>query len=488
MLNAVHTVKNNLGLTFLYLSVLIVSSFTRLFQLGSIKTLIFDEKYYVKDGYSILNYGYEKQWISNYSDNGKPYWEELMGLNSEQFAAGNYVIASSEYWSAHPPLGKIFIALGMFFAGHDSPFGWRIASAAAGIITVGLTMILAYVLFKKHSVAIAAGLMVGIDGLMIPMSRISYLDSFLTMLLIGSTLFAVLFYKTAKVKYLYFAAITAGLAMGVKWSTFFFILFGLIALIIWEIVSNRNTGNIRFLVKYGSAGVISIISYVSVWIPWMLTYGYNSAGNIIGSISQLYTNHFNMFKTLKGASNGVFNNTSFLEWMTVSRPSFIYYEYVNESMAKVIITMPNLALWFPAVLALIIATVRSLFLKKSNPNLVPLLIVFTSLWLPWILQYDRITFQYYASSFTPYLYIILAYYFILFTHSKINRMIKQNLVFVWVILSALWAVFMFNISTGISNPTPAANIGFIESWYEVLDDSIFYDTTQDGYDGSMQIY
>lgn len=470
-----------------YFAVLLGSFFVRFFNIDNVRSLIFDEKYYVKDGYSVLKYGYEKQWLDGYGDTGKTYWEKLMLVNNEQFVSGDYNIANDDYWSAHPPLGKIFIALGMLVGGYDNPAGWRLASVVAGTVIAGLTMVAAFMLFRKHSVAILAGVMVGSDGMMVAMSRVGYLDIFQTMLLLASFVVVLKYLQNSNVGWLYVAAVFAGFAMGVKWSTFYFILLGLTALTVWHFSKyNKKYGRVKVW-HYVGAGFVSIVAYFSTWVLWLATYASTVSTTLWGKISLLISEHFRMIDVLSGATGKIINNTNFVEWMMVSRPSLIFYEKTSNTTGSIIATMPNLVFWFTAVAALTFFTIKSLTPKTNNNyNTIPLLIIILSLWLPWVFQNDRITFQYYSSAFTPYLYILGAYFIICLFKVKKYRILLKPLLIMWFVLAAAFMVFVYNINTGVHSNLNDYGVLFLERWYIFMENSIFYDKTQDGWPHGFQ--
>ena len=77
----------------------ILAAFIRLPGLGTIRTLIFDETYYVKDAYSQIALGYEGSWAK---DTDPAFISgDFSGLSAE----GGYVV--------HPSVGKWLIGLGM---------------------------------------------------------------------------------------------------------------------------------------------------------------------------------------------------------------------------------------------------------------------------------------------------------------------------------------------------------------------------------------
>jgi dolichyl-phosphate-mannose-protein mannosyltransferase len=104
---------------------------------------VFDETYYVKDGYSLLVSGYERSWPDKAND---------------AFVAGNpNVLLNTPEYVVHPPVGKWMIAAGMWLFGADNPFGWRFAAALTGTLSVALLALIAQKLFGSLVLAAQLG-------------------------------------------------------------------------------------------------------------------------------------------------------------------------------------------------------------------------------------------------------------------------------------------------------------------------------------------
>jgi dolichyl-phosphate-mannose-protein mannosyltransferase len=84
----------------------------RYVNLGYPNKLVFDETYYAKDAYSLLKFGYERDWPSD--------------ANSKIITGNVDVMQDSPAFVVHPQLGKWLIAVGEHFFGMNS-FGWRFA-------------------------------------------------------------------------------------------------------------------------------------------------------------------------------------------------------------------------------------------------------------------------------------------------------------------------------------------------------------------------
>ena len=121
------------------LIIAVTSFILRIFHLGSIKSYIFDEVYYVDNTRDYLRYGVE-----------------VTGNNSE--------------FIVHPPVGKWLIAMGMKIFG-DNPFGWRITTAVIGSLAILMVALIAHRLFYSPIITGLAGLLMALDGLALVHSR-----------------------------------------------------------------------------------------------------------------------------------------------------------------------------------------------------------------------------------------------------------------------------------------------------------------------------
>ena len=86
---------------------------------------------------------------------------------------------------ARPPLGKLMIAAGMEIGG-DNAFGWRIAGAACGALTIAAVYLWAlFLLSDRYLAFVAAGLAL-VNNFVFVMSRIAMMDAFLIFFLMWS--------------------------------------------------------------------------------------------------------------------------------------------------------------------------------------------------------------------------------------------------------------------------------------------------------------
>lgn len=142
----------------------------RVWRLGTPDRFAFDETYYAKDAWGLLNRGF----VQNYQDqvDGKEINDAILSGRTQGIWDDG---ASME---VHPEVGKWMIALGEKAFGMD-PFGWRISAAVVGSLMVLVLCRLARRLTGSTLLGCMAGLLMAFDGLHFVLSRLALLDIFL---------------------------------------------------------------------------------------------------------------------------------------------------------------------------------------------------------------------------------------------------------------------------------------------------------------------
>jgi len=150
----------------------------RLHRLGSPNVLAFDETYYAKDAWSLLHFGYVKEYLKDADGNAKT------DINADIVHGHTSGVWDSDpSMIVHPEVGKWLIALGEKAFGMD-PFGWRISACVVGALMVLVMCRLARRLTGSTALGCVAGLLLSLDGLHFVLSRLALLDIFLAFFLL----------------------------------------------------------------------------------------------------------------------------------------------------------------------------------------------------------------------------------------------------------------------------------------------------------------
>ncbi|PWS45995.1 phospholipid carrier-dependent glycosyltransferase, partial [Streptomyces sp. FT05W] len=144
------------------LLVALVAGVLRFWNLGSPKAVIFDETYYAKDAWALVNQGYEGSWPK---DVDKLILKDPSSVD----------IPVDPGYVVHPPVGKWIIGVGEQLFGF-TPFGWRFMVALLGTLSVLMLCRIGRRLFRSTFLGCLAGTLLAVDGLHFVMSRTALLD------------------------------------------------------------------------------------------------------------------------------------------------------------------------------------------------------------------------------------------------------------------------------------------------------------------------
>src|ERR1700730_17082201 len=139
------------------------------------RALIFDETYYAKDAWSILQHGVE--WVP-VSKTGVPDYANQLILQGHTNIFAPCSGAGCGEYVVQPEVGKLLIAVGEWLFGLNS-FGWRFSSAVFGSLAILLICRIARRMTRSTLLGCLAGLLMSLDGLGFVLSRTGILDIFL---------------------------------------------------------------------------------------------------------------------------------------------------------------------------------------------------------------------------------------------------------------------------------------------------------------------
>jgi dolichyl-phosphate-mannose-protein mannosyltransferase len=154
------------------LAVTALAGFLRFWDLADPPTLQFDEVYYAKDGWSLYEYGYARDWKE----------DAVEAINDGRFSPD--LVKDTPSMVVHPEIGKWLIGAGEQLFGFDS-FGWRFPSAVVGTLMVLVMVRLARRLTRSNLLGGVAGLLLAVDGLHFVLSRLALLDIFVAFFLLS---------------------------------------------------------------------------------------------------------------------------------------------------------------------------------------------------------------------------------------------------------------------------------------------------------------
>lgn len=363
-------------------SVVAAALFLRLFRLGTPNKLIFDEIYYVDGARDFLKFGVE-------------------------------VSANKPEFIVHPPVGKWVIALGIKVFG-DNPFGWRIAVALLGTLSILLIAKIAARIFGALGYGLIAALLTFFDGLNLVMSRTALLDISLTTFLLFATWFLI------DHRFL-LAGLFFGLALGTKWNAIFYILVFATLFIVKEIrersheKSKRNFKETISLIALRKVQlfVVPLAVYLISWIGWFRSprgwsrfWAVDNGGSIFAPIRSFIHYQFEILRFHEGLESRHNYKSSAWQWLLQIRPTSFYYESPQCGAIKCsqeVLALGTPLLWWSGAICLAILLI--FWLQKRNYTVI-LLGVAAGL-LPWFAFPKRTTFSFYSIVFEPWLILAI---------------------------------------------------------------------------------
>ncbi|MEN8581205.1 phospholipid carrier-dependent glycosyltransferase [Burkholderia sp. RS01] len=430
-----------------------VGGVLRFVRLDVPRALVFDETYYVKDAYSLLVSGYERNWPEKANDS---------------FIAGNPgVLLNTPEYVVHPPVGKWMIAAGMWLFGPDNPVGWRFGAALTGTLSIALLALIAQKLFSSVILGALAGLLLAVDGHHLVMSRTSLLDIFLTFWILaafgallmdrddGRRRLALRLARQAAATpagrpsplqllsgpwlgirwWRIVAGVCLGLAVGTKWSGLFFVAgFGLLT-VFWDLSARRIAGirgwTSAGIIKDGILAFASIVpvaavTYAATWTGWFRStdayYRQWAASNpsavwgwLPDAVRSLAHYHLEAFKFHQGLSSEHPYEASAWSWLVMGRPTSFFYESPKQgtpgcdlsNCTSAILSVGNPLIWWGAAVSLVVLLFW--WAGRRDWRAGAILAAVGSGYLPWFLYPERTMFFFYAVSFEPYLILALVY-------------------------------------------------------------------------------
>jgi len=457
-----------------FVLVMVIASVTRLWNLSFPQKLVFDETYYVKDALTLSLEGHEKR------------WPESANVLFESGSVYGYLNEAA--FVVHPPLGKWLIASGMWLLGPENSFGWRISTAIAGILTVAVLMIVAYRLFGSKRLAMAAGLLLAIDGLAITLSRTALLDATLTLFLLLGFLFFLIDQKSSRLliansiaaggktllwfrPWLILSGVTLGAAASIKWSGLYLLAAIGLYVVFSEALLRKNSAEknwqLQSIIKQGPMSFLNLVpaallSYLASWIGWIVTTGGYArdfvANNWLGS---LWKYHEAIYSFHVGLRSEHSYQAHPIGWLIGYRPTAFFYESFafNENGCDVMVgcsyaitALGNPLIWLSATAATLYLVYRYSRNRERTVGLV--LLGLGALYLPWLVFSERTVFQFYAVSFQPWMILALVLVLQLLYRKFISQSALLGRLFLvgYFALAIALALFFLPINLGLMLP------------------------------------
>ncbi|MFJ4964388.1 putative dolichyl-phosphate-mannose--protein mannosyltransferase [Streptomyces sp. ADI96-02] len=426
------------------LLVALVAGVLRFWKLDQPHALIFDETYYAKDAWALVNQGYEGAWPKDV--------DKLILKNPDAVP-----IPTDPGYVVHPPMGKWIIGLGEQMFGF-TPFGWRFMVAVLGTVSVLLLCRIGRRLFRSTFLGCLAGVLLTVDGLHFVMSRTALLDLILMFFVLAA--FGCLLADRDQARRKLAAALPVdaegvlrpdagiaeslrlgwrpwriaagvmlGLAFATKWNGLYVLAaFGVMA-VLWDVGARRTAGAVRpyaavarrdLVPAFVSTVPVAVVTYVASWTGWIVTdkgyyrdwaatEGRGGAWSLLPDwLRSLWHYETQVYDFHVGLTSGHTYESNPWSWIVLGRPVSYFYEEqtgCKESStgkcASEVLAIGTPLLWWAACVALAYVLWRWFFRRDWRAGAIACGVA--AGWLPWFLYQERTIFLFYAVVFVPFL-------------------------------------------------------------------------------------
>ncbi|WP_313897008.1 phospholipid carrier-dependent glycosyltransferase [Streptomyces sp. GC420] len=436
------------------LLITLVAGVLRFWNLGSPRDVIFDETYYAKDAWALVQQGYEGTWPKNAND---------AILDDPQ----RIPLGSDPSYVVHPPVGKWVIGVGEWMFGLD-PFGWRFMVAVLGTLSVLMLCRIGRRLFRSTFLGCLAGALLAVDGLHFVMSRTALLDQVLMFFVLAAFGALLIDRDRARARlaaalpvdpadgrlrpdetvadglrlglrpWRLLAGLCLGLAFATKWNgAVVLVFFGLLT-VLWDVGARRTAGagnpylsvlKRDALPAFVSTVPVAFVTYVASWTGWIVTKdGYfrnwattdGKGGSFtwlpdwVRSLwhyeSEVYSFHVNL-------TSGHTYESNPWSWIVLGRPVSYFYESPEPGTdgcpasetgkcAREVLALGTPLLWWAACFAIVFLVWRWAF--RRDWRAAAILCGIAAVYLPWFKYQERTIFLFYAVVFVPFLCLAVA--------------------------------------------------------------------------------
>ncbi|HYI67601.1 MAG TPA: phospholipid carrier-dependent glycosyltransferase [Candidatus Limnocylindrales bacterium] len=343
---------------------------------------------------------------------------------------------------AHPPLGKWLIGAGIAAFGYDA-FGWRVAVAVAGTLSVALVYLLAWRLLRgivdgsaATVGAIAASGLLATDFLHLVQSRVGMLDAFIALFVIGAVTFAVLDRDQAADRpdrpwwwrltlgrpWLLLAGVCIGAATATKWSGAYVAPAVIVLVVAWAIADQRrrtpDAGRWRaFTIAFRREALPTV---VMLGVVPLLVYVASYTGRMPGAILALPWQPGSVWRGIWDHQQAMLDFHTTLggdhpyqsppwSWALLRRPVAYWFSDQNGAYRE-ILALGNPLTWWPGLVALVVLGIGWWRARWALHRPEPVILgAAVATYLPWLmLSGDRSqTFLWYFLPTVPFLGLAL---------------------------------------------------------------------------------
>lgn len=374
------------------------------------------------------------------------------------------------YENTHPPLGKIFIAIGVLIFGMN-PFGWRFMGTLFGVMMLPVFYVFAKKLFKETWISIVTTILFAFDFMHFAQTRIATIDVFVTFFIILAYFFMYCytrksFYDT-KLKDTFISLGLCGIAMGLSWASkwtgvyasvglcvIFFIHIGqrFREYIYAAMMPNQTTNGIshqhilkNFYPKfYRTIGFCCIFFIVIPAIIYTLSYIPMNDGTDNGLIQRMLDNQKSMFEYHSNLDATHPYSSKWYEWPTMIRPIWYYSGTISDNLKEGISSFGNPLVWWVGIPAFLMVLYLAIMYRDKKASFLTL--GYLSQYLPWVFI-GRIVFIYHYFPSVPFVALMIGYCMKVIVDWRPKL---KPVMFIYAVLAVVLFIMFYPVLTGIA--------------------------------------
>lgn len=382
------------------------------------------------------------------------------------------------YENTHPPLGKIFISLGILAFGMN-PFGWRFSGTLIGILMLPVIYLFVKRLFKRTDIAAFAIILFAVDFMHFAQTRIATIDVYVTFFIILMYYYmykyiSLSFYDTPLKKTfipLGLSGMFMGLGIASKWTgiyagmglaVIFFVTIFKRYFEYKKVTGNRNSSKEDFnavagFKKYTIVTILWCIPFFII-IPAII-YGLSYIPFVRafpdGGIKTIIDNQINMLSYHAFIKDTHPYSSLWWQWPIMTKPIWYYSETISDTVKAGISSFGNPAVWWGGIIAFF-ATVYFSIINKDKKGYF-LIIAYLAQYLPWV-GVSRVLFIYHYFTCVPFVILMVCYvlYYISKLYPLKEKSIKNFRINTYIYLYISLAVILFIMFYPVLSGTPVS--------------------------------
>ncbi|MDR7562730.1 MAG: phospholipid carrier-dependent glycosyltransferase [Armatimonadota bacterium] len=356
----------------------------------------------------------------------KQFFDEIYYARTAQ----EYLTGQPLYEWTHPPLSKLLLAGSVRVFGF-TPWGWRFASALAGVLAIAVLHALGCAVFQDSRKGFVVGVLGTVDSLLLVESRIAKPEIFL--LLFCTAAYAAWWtgLRTRRPGWYLVAALCAGAAAATKWTG----LTSVGILLVASLLALRRGELPAPGLNFAALLLLPAVPYAASYLPHLLR------GESLADLLRLHENMYRYHSTLVATHPYA---SRWWTWPLLLRPMWYHYE-VQSGIMTGIFAVGNPAVWWAILPAVGLVARRAL---STGPwRDVFILLGFLSSYLPYAFI-GRLLFIYHMLPALPFAYLAIAE-----ALEGVEERVGKEWVRAYLLLAT--TIFAFQLPVLVAYPVPA---------------------------------